>query len=323
MRILIADDDAFYRHSLRKALERWGYEVIMASDGNEALSMLFGPNPPSLTILDWIMPGRDGIDVCRRVRERKGDHYAYLVLVTAKGEKKDVIAGLEAGADDYLIKPFDFEELRVRLQSGQRIIGLHSALAMKQRELSYRATHDSLTGIWNRSAILDIVDREAARAKRLNKPLCLALADIDHFKTINDTYGHVAGDNVLIQVALRMQASIRRHDAVGRYGGEEFVVVMPGFKRRHAFRLAERLRKRVAEVPYEVSKAQVNVTVSQGVAIDMGAGSIEPLLRAADEALYRAKSRGRNCIEFSRAAAPEGRDIYLLQANQKAHGDMR
>ncbi len=297
MRVLLADDDAFYRHSLKRALERWGYEVTTALDGNQALDILMETNPPRLAILDWMMPGMDGVSICSRVRERSGDSYVYILLITAKDKKKDVVAGLKAQADDYLIKPFNLEELRARLQSGQRIIELQTALALKQQELSHQATHDALTGVWNRSAILDILDREVARAKNTKEPLCVALSDIDHFKKVNDTYGHVAGDAVLIEVTLRMQCALRHYDAIGRYGGEEFIVVMPGLDKVRALRLAERLRVQVSEQPYNVLNSPVYVSVSTGVAISGKAEGIEPLLQTADEALYRAKARGRNCVE--------------------------
>jgi two-component system, cell cycle response regulator len=303
MKVLLADDDDFYRHALRKALEKWGYEVVTASDGNAALNMLLGADAPNIAILDWMMPGIDGVNVCCRVRARSGAPYVYIVLATTRNQKKDLITGLEAQADDYLIKPFDLEELRARLQSGQRIIDMQTRLASKQRELRHQATHDSLTGICNRSAILDLVDREIHCARKMKEPLCLALADIDHFKSINDTYGHVAGDAVLIEVAHRMQSALRRDDTIGRYGGEEFIVVMPGFEKQRAYKMAERLRMQIAENPYFVLEQKISVTLSIGVAVDAWGGEVGSLLRTADEALYRAKARGRNRVEIARAGA--------------------
>jgi two-component system cell cycle response regulator len=297
MRVLLADDDAFYQHVLRKALESWGYEVITASNGNEALSILWGVDPPTLAILDWMMPGMDGVEVCRCIRERRQDYYIYIILITAKNQKRDMIAGLDAQADDYLIKPFDLQELRARLQSGQRIVNLQSELASKQRELSYQATHDPLTGVWNRSAILDILDKEVNYAKRNRRPLSLALADIDNFKLVNDTYGHAAGDAVLLEVVQRIQSALRHSDAVGRYGGDEFIVVMPGVNKRRAYEIAERLRIRAAENPYAVMKKLISVTLSVGVTAEFRIADTRSLLQFADEALYRAKASGRNRIE--------------------------
>ena len=298
MRVLLADDDDFYRYAIRKALEGWGYEVVDVSDGMEALHVLQEEDRPKLAILDWMMPGMDGVNVCCRIRALKSLPYVYILLATSKDSKTDIIAGLEAQADDYLVKPFDLRELRVRLQAGQRIIDLQSALAVKQRELSHRATHDSLTGLWNRSAVLDILGRETDCAQRMNNPLSVALADIDHFKTVNDTFGHVAGDAVLIEVANRMQACIRHYDTIGRYGGEEFLIVLPGIDRRRAYRIAERLRIHVAKDPYCVLDEEILVTLSIGVAVDAGKGNPRELLRDADAALYRAKGRGRNIVEI-------------------------
>lgn len=297
MRVLLADDDAFYRHYVSRALEGWGYEVVAVSEGVEAARILQGADPPNIAILDWMMPGIDGIAICSQVRKLNRDSYVYIILITAKNQKSDVITGLEAQADDYLIKPFHLEELRARLKSGRRIIDLQAALALKQRELSHRATHDSLTGIWNRSAILDILNREADCARSMKRSLCIALADIDKFKCINDTYGHEAGDAVLVEVVRQLESALRHYDSIGRYGGEEFLVVMPGVGNKEALMISERLRKRVAKAHLYVLKKQITVTLSMGVAADDGVGSINLLFRSVDEALYRAKAHGRNCVE--------------------------
>ena len=302
MRVLLADDDAIYRQSLRKALKNWGYEVVTATNGNEALEILMGADPPSIAILDWMMPGMDGIGICSLVRRQKQDSYVYIILITSKNQKRDMITGLDAQADDYLAKPFDMRELRARLQSGRRIVDLQTELASRHQELSHQATHDSLTGIWNRSAILDIVAQEVERARSHKKPVCLALADVDNFKLVNDTFGHEAGDAVLIEVVHRMQSALRHYDTIGRYGGEEFIVVMPDINQLRALAVAERLRKRVAENPYEVLKEKVMVTLSVGLAADTGAVDIGILLRSADKALYRAKEHGRNCVEVASTA---------------------
>jgi len=297
MKVLLADDDAFYRHFVSRALKNWGYETVTVSEGIEAVGILQGTDPPNIAILDWMMPGIDGVTICSKVRQLNKDPYVYIILITAKNQKSDVITGLEAQADDYLIKPFHLEELKARLESGCRIIDLQAALASKQKELSYRATHDSLTGIWNRSAILDILNREAEGARNMEKPLCIALADIDKFKCINDTYGHDAGDAVLVEVVRQLESSLRHYDSIGRYGGEEFLVVMPGVSNKDALMISERLRKRVATAHFRVLEKQITVTLSIGIAADDGVGSTNILFRSVDEALYRAKARGRNCVE--------------------------
>jgi two-component system cell cycle response regulator len=301
MKILVADDDEFYRHAIERALRQWGYEVVMASNGDSALQILQGPDPPRIAILDWVMPSLDGIEVCCRVRRSKSETYIYIVLITAKNQMEDVIAGLRAEADDYLIKPFNFQELRARLQAGMRVVKLQAALASKHRELSYRATHDSLTDLWNRPGILDLAARELVRGQREGRPLCLAIADIDHFKEINDKFGHAAGDAILREAAQRMRSALRSYDLIGRYGGEEFLVVMPGLDVNLAIKLAERLRRQVREIHVDVMGAQIHVSVSLGMALNDGISSLEHLIQSADKALYRAKALGRNRIEFAGA----------------------
>jgi two-component system cell cycle response regulator len=303
MRILLADDDDLYRHYVSRALERWGYEIVTASEGNEAMRILQGPTPPKVAILDWMMPGMNGVEICSHVRQQIKDVYIYIILITAKNQKNDVITGLDAQADDYLIKPFELEELRARLKSGCRIINMQAALDQKQQELRRRAAHDSLTGIWNHSAILDILNREMDCARSMKRHLCIALADIDKFKCINDTYGHEAGDAVLSEVVRRMESAIRSYDEIGRYGGDEFLAVIPGVGKQKAFMISERLRMRVAKTYFHVQKAQVPITVSIGVAVDDGSGMVNSLFRSVDEALYRAKARGRNCVEVAWADA--------------------
>jgi two-component system cell cycle response regulator len=299
MRVLLADDDDFYRHYVCSALERWGYEIIAVSEGNEAIRILQGAPPPQIAILDWMMPGMNGIDICSHVRQQIKDVYVYIILITSKNQKSDVIAGLNAQADDYLIKPFELEELKARLKSGCRVVSMQTALDQKQQELRHRATHDSLTGIWNRSAILDILNREMDCTRSMTKDLCIALGDVDKFKCINDTYGHETGDAVLVEVVRRMKSALRRYDEIGRYGGDEFLAVMPGVSKQQAFMISERLRMRVAEANFHFQKTQVSVTLSIGVAAGDDPGVVNSLFQSVDAALYRAKARGRNCVEVA------------------------
>lgn len=307
MKVLLADDDAFFRLSLRKALRRWGYEVVLASDGTEAWDILQGIDPPRLVILDWMMPGMSGVDICRWIRAQMSDTYSYVILITSRNEKEDVVTALDAEADDYVAKPFDIHELRARLQSGLRIINLQSSLALKQRELFHQATHDSLTGIWNRQAIIDILERETAAARAARKPLSAAVVDIDDFKRVNDTFGHVVGDAVLRETVLTMQSALRHFDRIGRYGGEEFVIVMPGVRKGQGLKMAERVRQRVEGHAFDSLPGREGVTLSIGIASDRGAGDPGLLLRSADEALYRAKTRGRNRVEPAAAPPPRER----------------
>src|SRR5882724_6037532 len=223
MRILIADDSVVSRHLLDATLRKWGYQVVVACDGEEALAVLQGDDAPKLAILDWVMPGLTGPEVCRKVRDHAKDkerEYTYILLLTSKSLKEDLITGMEAGADDYITKPFDQHELKVRLRAGTRIIDLERELVRAREDLRDQATRDSLTRIWNRGMILEILDRELARAERERRPVGLVLADLDHFKNVNDTYGHFAGDAVLREFVRRTGSSVRPYDAVGRYGGE-------------------------------------------------------------------------------------------------------
>jgi two-component system cell cycle response regulator len=291
VRVLIAQDDAATRMQLLRLLPKLGYEVLVAQDGADAWRLLQGEDSPSLAILDSLMAGLDGVQVCRNVRAspRSG---VYILILTESGQQQDLIAGMEAGADDYLTKPFDADELRVRLKAGERILEL-------RQELRARATYDPLTGILNRRAILEILRRELAHVARNEMSVAVILADLDRFKQINDTHGHPVGDAVLCEAARRMAAPLRRHDVLGRYGGEEFLIVLRGCDTANALSIAERLRCSVATGDVITSAGAVAITVSLGVAIaEPGqAPDLDALMLAADEALYRAKDGGRNRAE--------------------------
>jgi len=292
MRILVAEDCELYRLQIEKILSKLGYEVVMAEDGQEAWRILQEQNSPRLAILDWLMPGMEGIEICRKLRDDPESPYRYVLLLTARDSKKDIVEGLESGADDYLTKPFHLEELKARLRVGERIIRL-------QDKLHELATHDPLTALWNRRAVLDILKREMERAGRHQSYVGVFIADLDHFKQINDTYGHQAGDAVLAEAARRMQEAIRKYDSLGRYGGEEFLAVMPDSGSENTFKQAERIRKALAETPIRFQETDIRVTMSIGFVSsqsDREAGA-EELIRFADGALYRAKSNGRNRVE--------------------------
>ncbi len=304
MQVLIADDDSVSRRMLARTLESWHYEVISACDGNEAWRLLERDNAPQLAILDWMMPGMTGPAVCGELRRRSREPYTYVLLLTARTEKQDLIEGMESGADDYITKPFDAQELKVRLRAGLRILELQAQLLAAREALREQATRDPLTCLWNRYSILDILNREVNRANREGTGVGVIMADLDHFKRVNDTYGHLAGDSVLREAARRMQASVRSYDAVGRYGGEEFLIVLPGSGDSSAMQLAERLRERICGVAITVPEGSLLATMSLGVtAWQRGAyPTPETLLRAADEALYRAKAFGRNRVEWASLA---------------------
>lgn len=300
MKILVADDSIVSRHLLNATLTKWGYEVILASDGTQAWDILGKPDAPPLAILDWMMPGITGLEVCRKVRDCAREPYTYIMLLTSKSLKEDLIQGMESGADDYIVKPFDQHELNVRLRAAKRLVELQGELLKTREALREQATKDSLTNIWNRPSILDTLSGELARAARDVKPLGVILVDLDHFKSINDNYGHLAGDVVLQEAARRMRHSIRKYDAIGRYGGEEFLILLPGCDQRTTFAQAERLRSYLADDPIALPSVRLHLTASFGCtsAPSGGSTSRDTLIQIADEALYAAKRMGRNRVEF-------------------------
>lgn len=307
MKVLIADDSIVSRHLLEATLRKWGYEVVVACDGLEALQVLQQDNAPALAILDWMMPGMTGPDVCRKIRQRAHEPYTYILLLTSKSQKEDLIEGMEAGADDYITKPFDQHELQVRLRAGTRLVDLQAELMAAREALREQATKDALTRLWNRASILDLLSRELSRSERDRSPVGVVIMDLDHFKNINDTYGHFAGDAVLCEAARRLQGAIRQYDALGRYGGEEFLIVLPGCNEQSSFAQAERLRKQLADAAMSLSGSVIHITASFGAtsALPGDICSAEGLIRRADEALYMAKKHGRNRVEsLSYAAEP-------------------
>lgn len=297
MRVLAAEDNPVFRAMLSSMLTKWGYDVEAACDGNEAWRVLHDDRAPRLAILDWMMPGADGVEICRRVRAEGREPYIYILLLTSRNESQDLVEGMDAGADDYITKPFNTHELRVRLRAGRRILDLQEELVRAREALREEATHDGLTGLLNRRALLEVVEAEAERAGRDERPLAVLLADLDRFKTINDTHGHLAGDAVLREAARRMKSVIRRYDGLGRYGGEEFLAVLPGSDGEAARAEAERVRQAVAAEPFSFGDASVEVTCSIGVAWSTAPAGADALVRQADVALYVAKNRGRNRVE--------------------------
>ena len=293
MRVLIADDDPVARRMLEGLLGKCGYDVLSTNDGSEALEELQKPEGPSLVISDWMMPGMDGLELCRKSRELDRSDYIYFIILTTKGRKEDTVQGLEAGADDYLVKPFDQEELRCRVKIGKRILDL-------ERRILRLASTDHLTGVLNRRAFIERMEAEIHRSGRQGTPFSLLLVDIDHFKEINDRFGHQAGDLVLKKFVEALSESVRPYDFVGRYGGEEFVVALAGTDGAQAGRVAERMRKGVEEM--KIGQADgpqtIQITASFGVASSLPGAeeTVDSLTRRADEAMYRAKDGGRNRV---------------------------
>src|ERR1700761_9181338 len=297
MKVLIADDSATSRILLRSSLLRWGYDVAVAENGAQAWELLAAPDAPTMAILDWVMPHMTGPEGCRPVREAHREAYTYILLLTSKNTKDETVEGLEAGADDYIVKPFDEHELQVRLRAGKRIVDLQMHLLQAREELRERANKDLLTMLPNRPAIAARLEQELSRCHRDRRTVGVILLDIDHFKKINDTYGHFAGDAVLRETAARLRGNMRPYDQVGRYGGEEFLVVLPNCDLEQAAQQAERMRVKLNASTMKVEGEDINVSASFGVTVSDGSEkSPDFFVRVADEALYQAKAGGRNRV---------------------------
>jgi two-component system cell cycle response regulator len=294
LKVLIADDDPLSLLYLQDALQDWGYQVATAADGKSALDILQRPDAPLLAIVDGMMPGMNGVDVCRRIRETVKDRYIYLIMLTSRSETAFVVEAMNAGADDFIAKPFNAAELQVRVRAGRRISELEQKLRMK-------ASRDALTGLYNRGAVIDILEKELARHRRKQDAMSIIFADLDHFKRINDQHGHLAGDAVLREVSRRVGAVLRPYDSLGRYGGEELLIVLPSCNIDSAAEIAERVRTVVAATPVATDFGPIPSSLSLGIALaDQGSTvSSDALIQLADSALYQAKRNGRNRIELA------------------------
>lgn len=302
--ILVVDDDAVSRTLIEKHLKKAGFEVGVAANGSEALE-LFDNNFYPIVLTDWMMPEIDGPQLCRLIREKKTDGYVFIVLITARDSKTDIVSGLESGADDYLTKPIHPAELVARIKTGIRILKLEQSLKNANEEIRQLSISDPLTGCFNRSYLNERFAQELRRAHRYSHPLSVVLADIDHFKHVNDTYGHQAGDEVLKVFADCITRQIRKKvDWVVRYGGEEFLVVLPETGCEGAHSMAERLRIAVATKTIKTNGALINITASFGGASAkfhmkrMPAVDMDKLIHKADEQLYRSKGEGRNRVNL-------------------------
>jgi diguanylate cyclase (GGDEF)-like protein len=300
MKLLVADDSGLYRTMLKPLMESWGYEVVLASNGYEALRVLDSEDAPRLALLDCFMPGLCGFELCKLIRARE-QGYIYTILLSVADQQSDVLRGFELGADDYLCKPFEDLELKARLKVGERIIRSHELLVEAREALKFAASHDPLLRLWNRSSIIELLTTELSRAKRLQTSVSIFFADLDCFKPVNDNYGHLVGDDVLRGAADKMSRAVREYDHVGRYGGEEFLVVLPDCATDTAREIAERVRQQIAEAPLVTDPAPINITISIGVSQWRPGEEARDLLHRADEAMYRAKQKGRNRVEVENA----------------------
>ena len=294
-RVLVAEGDSEFRAMIEDWLQSWDYQVVVARDGIEAWDILQQECPPELVIMDRMMPEIAGVELSRRLRREQRDYYHYILLTTDKCEKHDIGHALESGADDYLVKPFGKDELKARLAAASRILSLQDSLIQARENLLDQATKDGLTGLWNRAALLELFQRELDRASRVKTPTGLLILDLDHFKAVNDTYGHLTGDLALKETANRLKRAVRSYDVVGRYGGEEFLIVFPDCNREQLCKIAENIRVAVASNPIAVGTVEIPISISLG-AISVGPEdrSARNMIAVADVALYRAKNTGRN-----------------------------
>lgn len=295
-RVLLAEDDEAVRCMLLAWLEAWGYSVVTAENGEIAWKILMQEESPELLIVDWMMPGIDGVELCRRVRQVESKFYRYILLITGRNNKEDVACALESGADDYLAKPFDVVDLRSRLTVATRILSVQDDLIKARDRLRDQATVDGLTGVWNRAAFLDLFRGELDRAARTRTMTGLLMLDLDHFKKVNDTYGHAAGDAVLKETATRLRGALRSYDFLGRYGGEEFFIALPNASRSQLCEIAERVRHSVVTEPVLYGNIEIAISLSIGaVEVMPSERSALEAIAIADVGLYHAKNAGRNC----------------------------
>ena len=314
MKMMIVEDDPFVQKVVKKVFAGMGFEVLSCGDGATALDFIKNDRI-QLAVVDWILPEMDGLTLCRRVRKLKLSRYIYIIVLTSRNRKEDLVQALDAGADDYIAKPFDENELAARARVGMRIIQLENKLINNQKRLMKLAKEDPLTGILNRRSLFDGILKEINRASREGTSFATILIDADDFKSINDTHGHLAGDMVLIEFARRIQDSCREYDLLGRYGGEEFLVFLPRTDRDGAIRVAERIRTSLRERQMDFGGQKVELGASLGVSpfsyekTDRPAENIEALfdemIKRSDYALYMAKKEGKNRVVVYNPVGPE------------------
>lgn len=299
MKVLIAEDDRASNLLLKNLLFRWGFDIVTTFNGADAWRILQEEDAPQIAVLDWMMPGMDGLEVCRRVREREknGDRYLFIIILTARSDKEDIVTGIDTGADDYIAKPFDKEELRARLRTGQRVVELQTALRVANKKLLIMSRLDPLTGALNRTAILGELDLALYRASRERKPLGIFLVDIDKLKEMNGRFGRGAGEKILQDSVRRISACLRRSDFIGRSGGDEFLAILPGADPEMAMAVCRRVQNAITEKAFIFNDETIPVTVSQCLAIWDGKAGNEEFIASVERIVAETEAHGPNRIE--------------------------
>lgn len=305
-KVLLVEDDPIQAEATRELLISSGYEVILAGDGVTAIKLV-KTKAPDIILLDLILPGLDGHEVCRWLKLEETTKGIPVIMLTVKKELADKISGLQVGADDFLPKPYNDLELNARIYASLRTKALQDELRTKNKQLEellykveYLAITDALTGLYNRRRFHDILLKEFERSKRYATPVSLLMIDIDHFKKVNDRYGHLAGDDVLRNVAQIIQKIIRDIDTAARYGGEEYIVILPNTEKNDALKVAERMRTTIENNRFaEIDNSTITISIGIAGMPDNQIDTEDKLIRAADLALYRSKQNGRNRSQIS------------------------
>lgn len=317
MKVLIADSDTASRLITQKLVESWGINSLVVADGQEALNkMTESKDPPGLLLINWEMPNINGIDLCKELRLRESNNPPYIILLSNRDDSNDIVTALNAGANDFISKTTKPAELRARIAVGLRTLELQNRLNIANNMLTHRADHDELTGLRNRGSVLEALDKEIIRTQRTKEPLAIALCDIDFFKKVNDTHGHTVGDRVLKEFAGRLTAAFRPYDMIGRYGGEEFIIICRS-SIKQAAEIFERFRQTIGDTPFLAEDLSLPITASVGIRI-YGGEDIDTkqillsLIVDADLALYRAKNRGRNRVCMVKTAIGNTENQHLI-----------
>jgi two-component system, cell cycle response regulator len=305
MKVLIVEDDAVVQQVLKKMVAKAGLEVLLCDSGEKALEMIVREKV-RMVISDWILPGMDGVELCRRVRKLRMLRYVYMVVLTSRTKKEDLLKALDAGADDYIPKPFDDQELAARLRVGQRILTLESRLISNGRRLMKMAKEDPLTGVLNRRALFDEALKELNRASREKAPVATVLVEADNVRNVSESYGHMGGDVALVELGNRIRDCCRQYDKLGRYGDSQFMVVLPRTSREGAVKVAERIRRAVNGNPVKYGENRIRLSASIGIyafsfgkemaGAKIGEGLLDEIIDRTDYALDTARKEGGNRV---------------------------